>query len=417
MPSLTSSPSAARALACRERGLGDGHVRNVDRLAHGVLRRLALSSDRQFFASCPTDSPVVCQGALIYVDGRIYVRNNATKCYDCLSVHDLTKKFYSLPMRPKWLDQVKCPFVVLFSYFTTGSRGINFIIHCIYPDFVKSDPGLTFALTGTFLPCLYPTCETSNYKATLQEIWISPLVGDTAPPLESNQQRPALIVLRDDNTLQVYNVESGVLMASVYLGDGVKFKEMSCNQETASIVVKSTRHRPSNATSSNGAPRDGVVSFVVFRFPPLKLLVHFVLCKSVFGVSVTDASIHQNLIVVMHSDGQIKAFSLEYILENVMPDFLLMSSLPPDWMHSFQFVTNSCNLGDSISGEDVVVRSIADEVGQKPVGIPVTADVSHLPPVIFQTKSLHHYLQIGSVPWKYLVSETEGIYKVGKRGR
>ena len=147
-----------------------------------------------------------------------------------------------------------------------------------------------------------------------QEIWISPLVGEVTAPLEGNQQRPALIVLRDDNTLNVYNVESGVEMASVYLGVGIKFKEMSCNQETASIVVKSTRHRPSNAS---GMLCDGVVSFVVFQFPPLKLLVRFVLRKGVFGVSVTDASIHQNLLVVMHSDGQIKAYSLEYILENV----------------------------------------------------------------------------------------------------
>ena len=51
-------------------------------------------------------------------------------------------------------------------------------------------------------------------------------------------------------------------------------------------------------------------------------------------------------------------------------------------------------------------------VGQRPVGIPVTAEVAHLPPVLFQTKSLHHYLQIGSVPWKYLVNETEGLYRV-----
>ena len=110
MPSLTTSPSATRVLARREHGLGDGPVRNADRLAHGVLRRLALSADRQFFSSgSPTDSPIVCQGALIYADGRIYLRNNATKSYDCLSVHDLSKKFYSLPMRPKWLDQVSVP--------------------------------------------------------------------------------------------------------------------------------------------------------------------------------------------------------------------------------------------------------------------------------------------------------------------
>ena len=111
MPSLTSAPSATRVLARREHGLGDGPIRrNVDRLTHGILRRLALSSDRQFFSSgSPTDSPIVCQGALIYVDGRIYLRNNTTKQYDCLSVHDLSKKFYSLPMRPKWLDQASVP--------------------------------------------------------------------------------------------------------------------------------------------------------------------------------------------------------------------------------------------------------------------------------------------------------------------
>ena len=142
------------------------------------------------------------------------------------------------------------------------------------------------------------------------------MVGEATAPLEGNQQRPALIVLRDDNTVNVYNVETGVTMTSVYLGDSAKFKEMSCNQETASIVVKSTRHRPSSSAPADETLRD-VVSFVVFRFPPLKLLVHFVLRKGVFGVSVTDASIHQNLLVVMHSDGQIKAYSLEYILEKV----------------------------------------------------------------------------------------------------
>ena len=148
------------------------------------------------------------------------------------------------------------------------------------------------------------------------------MVGEASTPLEGNQQRPALIVLRDDNTLHLYNVETGLEMASVYLGVG-KFKEMTCNQETASIVVKSTRHRPCNVVDAV-APvplwmRDGdaVVSFVVFRFPPLKLLLRFVLRKSIFGSSVTDASIHQNLLVVMHSDGRIKAYSLEYIIENV----------------------------------------------------------------------------------------------------
>ena len=123
MPSLTSSPSATRVLARRESGLGDGPIRrNVDRLTHGVLRRLALSADRQFFTSVsPADDdaailpasadwyPIICQGALIYVDGKIYVRNNTTKSYDCLSVHNLSKKFYSLPMRPKWLDQASVP--------------------------------------------------------------------------------------------------------------------------------------------------------------------------------------------------------------------------------------------------------------------------------------------------------------------
>ena len=160
-------------------------------------------------------------------------------------------------------------------------------------------------------------------KSTIQEIWISPLVGEASTPLEGNQQRPALIVLRDDNTLHVYNVETGLEMVSVYLGEGAKFKEMTCNQETASIVVKSTRHRPCNVVDAV-APvplwmRDGdaVVSFVVFRFPPLKLLLRFVLRKSVFGSSVTDASIHQNLLVVMHSDGRIRAYSIEYIIENV----------------------------------------------------------------------------------------------------
>ena len=113
MPSLRSSPSATRVLAQRERGLGDGPIRrNVERLTHSVLRRLALSPDRQFFSTSsasPAEPPIVCQGALIYVDGKIYLRNNATKSYDCLSVYDLSKKFYSLPMRPKWLDQVSDP--------------------------------------------------------------------------------------------------------------------------------------------------------------------------------------------------------------------------------------------------------------------------------------------------------------------
>ena len=91
-----------------------------------------------------------------------------------------------------------------------------------------------------------------------------------------------------------------------------------------------------------------------------------------------------------------------------------MMHLIVDMPFCFQFCSNPCNLGDSLSGEEVVVRSLADEVGQRPVGIPVTAEVSHLPPVIFQTKSLHHYLQIGSLPWKYLVCETDGLFKVGK---
>jgi hypothetical protein len=239
--------NVCRGLAQREQGLS--HLRRRDPRKHsrGLLRRLLLSGQRQFSAG--TDSPIVTQGDSIYADGKILVRNNATKCYDCLCVHDLRKKLYSLSMRPKWLDQ---------------------------------------------------------------ELWAGPLTASAVPPLEGDQHRPALILLRDDNTLHVHDASDGKEMTSVFLaGPTTKFKEMCCNEETATVVLKSTRPK------STGNASDVLMSFLVFRHPPLKFLAHFRVCKSVFGANVTDASVHHNLLVVMHSDGQIKCYSIEYILEKV----------------------------------------------------------------------------------------------------
>ena len=66
--------------------------------------------------------------------------------------------------------------------------------------------------------------------------------------------------------------------------------------------------------------RNILCHFALFHRFPFSLDAHLEVDKEVFGRRAVDADVGQDVLLVMHADGVIKAYSMEYIKEKVGRD-------------------------------------------------------------------------------------------------
>ena len=98
---------------------------------------------------------------------------------------------------------------------------------------------------------------------------------------------------------------------------------MSCDVETSTITLKSTRNvKPTNVDYFGRITmcphrNDTLVHFIIFHYPPLEFAIHLEVSKAVFGRNAVDADCSQGLLLVMYHDNTICAFSMEYIFNKV----------------------------------------------------------------------------------------------------
>lgn len=86
-----------------------------------------------------------------------------------------------------------------------------------------------------------------------------------------------------------------------------RFQTMHCDPETDTIVFKSIRGR-SNV----------LLSLIALHFPPLQFCCHFEVTRSIFGTNIVDANVSQRLVIVMHSDQNVRMYSFEFIMKEVI---------------------------------------------------------------------------------------------------
>lgn len=182
--------------------------------------------------------------------------------------------------------------------------------------------------------------------------------------------RSHLIVLSRDNYISLLDLDTGRTMRKVFLSNQYKFRHLSWNTFGQSVFVKANNRSIMNNST---VP---VVTFIVFQVLPLRLHSHIALTKEVFKKSITDASVFQGLLIVMHSGNLVRLFSYDRLVEEHTTVSVSLESLPAG-------------------------------------GIPVTVRLEELPPILFEIKCIEHNLWLGGVPLHYVYQPNhQDVYKI-----
>ena len=269
---------------------------NIIRHSFRILRDL-LSSNTRYFVK---KGPVVSEGTarvLIYADGKIFVRNKVDKTYDCLAVRENYKKLYTLPCDPKWEDAA--------------------VIAHSTPNFLTS---------------------------------------------------PVIIVLRKGNIFQVHDLETGTTVRTINLCNVKNFmtsgdsretisvradtdddifsaKELHVDFETSNIIIKTTR---------NPKQKDILVSFFIFDYPSFSFLARINIRRSVFGYTITDAEISEDILMVMESGSKTKLYSIH----SYLPGFSNLNSTLNQYSKISKTMPKDINRleAQNICNEDIQVK-------------------------------------------------------------
>lgn len=129
----------------------------------------------------------------------------------------------------------------------------------------------------------------------MQEIWLGPIQDiQGRPNLKDNSLRPCLFVLREDKTLNRYDVDTGHLLESVFLSSTRKYAELRLNYSGSqpNVCVKSTKQiefcKSNDCTHRNC--KQTCISLIMFSYPPLTFLCNFEVTQKIFGSSTTTVS-------------------------------------------------------------------------------------------------------------------------------
>ncbi|XP_019855873.1 PREDICTED: DDB1- and CUL4-associated factor 17-like isoform X1 [Amphimedon queenslandica] len=172
-------------------------------------------------------------------------------------------------------------------------------------------------------------------------------------PLFEEEKEVCLMILTYDGFLKILNADTRKVLRSVYLSTAVPFRYLSWAEYLESVLVKSAFNRA----------RDNVLSLLLFKIHPLKLIVHFNISKQIFGNQLYDISISDDLLLVF-THRSCKYYSLQWILDNCQ-------------------TTPAVQLDAPYHSRDPLTPSFIP--GVYPNGIPINCIVTSLPPLLFET--------------------------------
>ena len=187
---------------------------------------------------------------------------------------------------------------------------------------------------------------------------------------------PCLIGLTSDGWLVFRALYTGQVIRRIYLSRHYRLRHLTWESDFQRIVLKSIR---TARVLDGSTPREPFLTFAVLTVGPLELTGLFHVEKRVFGDDIVDAAINQFLLVVFHRSGVIEFFDFNSIVRDQSSRFVKL----------FEPFSDPENFTEGI-------------VGEPPLGIPCTIDMSSRPQPLLQLTSHQNHVAFGGFPYHYI---------------
>uniref|UniRef100_UPI00358F87E0 DDB1- and CUL4-associated factor 17-like isoform X2 n=1 Tax=Myxine glutinosa TaxID=7769 RepID=UPI00358F87E0 len=179
--------------------------------------------------------------------------------------------------------------------------------------------------------------------------------------LSPSDYRPSIVGLTSSNFLLRFDADTGQILEKIFLSHVYKFKQISWISEQETLMLKSIRSKPPDQP------------------------------RTIFGSTVTDVTVSENILITLHSNGTVKFYNLEEIVNKYkVKELSLGGQCEWDGKHGI--------------------------VGSKAFGIPCNIQVTAHPSLLFEAKCHLNEMSIGGFPWHYIItpsgSKNRGVFHV-----
>ncbi|XP_064384115.1 DDB1- and CUL4-associated factor 17-like [Halichondria panicea] len=191
----------------------------------------------------------------------------------------------------------------------------------------------------------------------------------------SEEGEVCLLVLSADGYLRVFNANNGSLLRSVFLSTAVSYRYLQWADYLHTVQVKSiqfSRQLARQRGVANEYTSSRLLVVAVFKVHPLELVAclskggvhyHFFSPEQIFGGDIQDASLNQDVLVVAHSTGYYRMYSLPWIIKH----YSVVKATLGEWVE----------LGGTRAGV----------MGETGFGVPLTLNITERPPLLFEVRS------------------------------
>uniref|UniRef100_A0A8C4N3R2 Ddb1 and cul4 associated factor 17 n=1 Tax=Eptatretus burgeri TaxID=7764 RepID=A0A8C4N3R2_EPTBU len=139
----------------------------------------------------------------------------------------------------------------------------------------------------------------------------TPVVSWFLPP---SDYRPSIVGLTSSNFLLRFNADTGQLLEKIFLSN--LYKHISWISEQETLMLKSIRCKSTDRPRTVGAnlTRRILLQLAFFTVFPLKLIGMMEIDQQIFGSTVTDVTVSEDILITLHSNGTVKFYNLEEIV-------------------------------------------------------------------------------------------------------
>ncbi|KAK2192397.1 hypothetical protein NP493_30g02015 [Ridgeia piscesae] len=202
-------------------------------------------------------------------------------------------------------------------------------------------------------------------------------------PIEHKGYRPSLLALKN-SWLMRYDLETGAMLEQVYLSPALKFKHLAWDTAMEYFVARTVQM---DVRGQSHQENKTLLVLAVFSVFPLQFVAMLEVSTHVFCRDICSCMMSDGLLLVMHQNNFIRFYSFDHILKQGQ-------------LQSASLYTQCGQVGGV--------------VGIPPYGLPVNVTLTACPDVLFEVRSVEHYLCIGGIPWHYIFTPRgqDGCYHV-----
>lgn len=192
-------------------------------------------------------------------------------------------------------------------------------------------------------------------------------------PTKHKGYRPSLLALKN-SWLMRYDLETGVMLERVYLSPALKFKHLAWDTAMEYVVARTVQMDVRGQVQQEDRT---LLVLAVFSVFPLEFVAMLEVSTHVFGRDICSCMMSDGLLLVMHQNSFIRFYSFDHILKQGQ-------------LHHASLY-NQC-------------EELGGVVGTPPCGLPTNVTLTACPDVLFEVRSVEHYLCIGGIPWHYIMT-------------